>query len=227
MKQIIRLTESDLHKLVKRSVNNIIREMDFKTPEIRNKMRDAFVNKGEKRSQFEKGSPEYKKADSTMRNVYDYMKKKLRGDFSTTPGSEGVRYDDDMQITSNWEDYIYQEFGEEVYNAFMKWAGKVDFDPTMYGKAEYSADDPSVGYYGGYDGTGYDIDEEDAIKYELAKLDREDCPLTPEQRDELRDSIVIDLFFGELQDERGYDKWEENPSYERPEADDDYYNHGW
>jgi hypothetical protein len=144
------------------------------------------------------------------------MKKKVGQDFSPTPGSEGVKYDDDMYITSEWEDFIDKEFGEDVGNAFMNWANKVGFDPTMYGNAEYSADDPSVGYYGGYQGTGYGVDEPDAVQYELDKLDREDCPLTPEQKDELRDAIVIDLFFGELKDERGYDKWEENPHYERP-----------
>ena len=217
MKQIIRLTESDLHRLVKESAKKIIKEMDFKTPDIRNKMRDAFANKAEKIAQFTKGSPEYNKANDTYRNVYNYMKKKVGQDFSPTPGSEGVKYDDDMYITSGWEDFIDKEFGKEVYDAFMDWAEKVDFDPTMYGKAEYSADDPSVGYVGGYEGTGYGVDEPDAVQYELAKLDREDCPLTPEQRDELRDIISINLFFGEMKDENGSDRWEENPGYKRPD----------
>ena len=45
MKQVIRLTESDLHSLVKESVKNIIREMDFSTPRSRSFLRQAMGNK--------------------------------------------------------------------------------------------------------------------------------------------------------------------------------------
>ena len=224
MKQIIRLTESDLHRLVKESARKILSEMDFGTAGFRNKVRQAFANKYDKIGNMPKHiddpetgekiyNPEREKAEKTISNVYKYMSKKRHDDNTPVlPGSEGVKYNNDMAISSYPEDYVFDEFGDEVGNAFMEWAKKVDFDPTQYGQAQYSDDDPSVGYIGGYDGTYYSEGEEDALIFELDKLDRDDCPLTPEQRDELRDSIVIDLYFGEMDNE-----WDENPHYERPD----------
>ena len=185
MKQIIRLTESDLHRLVKDSVKNIIREMDFSTSHSRNILRQAMGNKVRKFN---------KETDPALRNKYwkqmidvnnyahnsknkDAKGMRLPHPWSYSNGIKGAgnselnanRHYNGYQYV-NWEDMAEEMFGEELGEKFCDWAYGEDFDPTWY-----------VNMYGeDWSDIESDVDSDDAFEYELEKLDN--CPvLSPEQ----------------------------------------------
>jgi hypothetical protein len=125
------------------------------------------------------------------------------GEFNDAlPGVKGMDKDYNSFVTSIAEDYVYEHFGERVYDMFMKWAERVNFEPTLYGTCRGGYDD--------YDGEWYeteaDINTSDAFEYELNKLNH--CPvLTPEQIEELKEYII---------DEIETKQWENNDLYEPP-----------
>ena len=67
MKQIIRLTEGDLHNIIKKSVNNIIQELDWKT--TMNAARKRKKQADNLRNDYGKMFP--KSRMSSSRNDYD------------------------------------------------------------------------------------------------------------------------------------------------------------
>lgn len=207
MKQVIRLTESDLHNLVKESVKNIIREMDFSTPRSRSFLRQAMGNKV--RKYFQEKDPALRsKYWSQMNNVSRYAhntgdkkakEMRLPHPWSYSDGIQGAgntglnhnRHYNGYQ-TASWEGIAEKMFGEELADKFYEWADGEDFDPTWY-----------VTMYGENDADS-DVDADDAFEYELDKLDS--CPfLTPEQIQAYKQRLKAEIEGSEIEYNDRYD----------------------
>lgn len=228
MKQIIRLTESDLHSLVKESVKNIIREMDFSTPHARNFLRQAMGNK------VKKYNDEARKGDGRNRDLtnkywrqmidvsrYAHNSKDKNAQKMGLPFPNG--YSDGIQGAGNaglnankhyngfqmadWERIAEEMFGKELADKFYDWASyEVDFDPTWYANM-YGED---------WENVESDVDSDDAFEYELEKLDS--CPfLTPEQ---------IEAYKEKLRNEIDGSDMEYNDSYDPPDPPEPPYEYG-
>jgi hypothetical protein len=127
MKKIIRLTESDLHRIVKESVRRILREGG--THEIEYGCGYTFV--------------------------------KTAGD----------------------GDYVYDNYGEDMWREYVKWCIETNFFPVLFGYG-----------YGSYEDGDITTDEGamKALEEELTKLDS--CPLfSPEQIEDLKNFINNDV----------------------------------
>ena len=221
MKQIIRLTESDLHRVVKESVKRIIREMDFSTPRARSFLRQAVGNKIRKYNQ-EKDPALRSKYWSQIHNVSHYAhntgdkKAKEMGlphpwcyiDGIQGAGNTGLNHNRRYNgyQTVNWEDMAEEMFGEKLADEFYEWAVDEDFDPTWYATI-YGEDRGDV---------DSDVDADDAFEYELEKLDN--CPLlTPEQ---------IEAFKQRIRDEIEDAELEYNDNYNPPDPPEPPYEYG-
>ena len=68
-KQVIRLTEGDLHRIIKESVDNILSELDWKT----------YANAAKKRYQQSKEKPQDRKLFDKAYKLGKKAKKNLRG----------------------------------------------------------------------------------------------------------------------------------------------------
>ncbi len=221
MKQVIRLTESDLHNLVKESVKQIIREMKFGTPRARSFLRQAMGNKVRKYnhesdpalrnkywkqihdvSSYAHNTGDKKAKEMSLPHPWYYI------DGIQGAGNAGLnhnRYYNGYQ-TANWEDIAKEMFGKEVADKFYEWADGEEFDPTWY-----------LNMYGeDWSDAESDVDADDAFEFELDKLDS--CPfLTPEQ---------IQAYKQRLKDEIEGSEIEYNDSYDPPDPPEPPYEYG-
>ena len=87
MKQVIRLTESDLHRVIKESVNNILSELDWKTyktaaNKIRDKKSEYVDGEGDFWNYNERRKDDYaKKLDNSFYDLYDAARDSLEKQF--------------------------------------------------------------------------------------------------------------------------------------------------
>ena len=214
MKKIIRLTEGDLHRIVKESTRKVIREMDFDTPHSRNLVRQAMANKLQK---IRKGKDKNlnNRNLKKMANVASYVHSKV--DDVTLPhiwdydgikgaGNSGLNANKRYNVyqTAVWENIADEMFGEDVADKFIDWAEGVDFDPVQYAMM-----------YGPDGEVESDIDASDAFEYELDKLDN--CPvLTPEQISAYKQRLRVEIEDSEFEDNWGFNPPDPpEPIYER------------
>lgn len=203
MKKVIRLTESDLHNIIKESVNNILAEIG-NTSKGRNDIRIAINNKLSK-AKSENDEDLRKKHYNQISNVSDYFRKGKKDiylkDFNYNDiGTKDMGKYHDSQKYVNYEDIAYDLFGEKLGENVIEWCESVDFDPTLYFD--------SRGGYDKYNGEWWDADvtvnTADALEYELDKLYK--CPLlSNEQIEEFRNTISNEIDKAEVGD---------NPSFE-------------
>ena len=148
MKQIIRLTESDLHRVVKESVKRVIREMDFDTPRARNFLRQAIGNKVRKYNQEKDpavASKYWSQIGDVSRYAHNSKNKDTREMGLPHPwyyssgmkgaGNSGLNPDRHYNgyQTADWEYMAEEMFGQELGDKFCEWAiDDVNFDPTWY-----------------------------------------------------------------------------------------------
>ena len=226
MKQIIRLTESDLHRVVKESVKSIIREMDFSTPRARNFLRQAMGNKVKKYNDEARkeggGDPALTNKywsqihdGSYAHNTGDKKAKEMRlpypwsySDGIRGAGNSGLnpnRHYNGYQ-TAGWEDMAEEMFGKELADKFYEWADGEDFNPTLYSNM-YGED---------WENVESDVDSDDAFEYELEKLDS--CPfLTPEQIEAYKENLRNEIEGSDV---------EYNDSYDPPDPPEPPYEYG-
>ena len=125
-RSIIRMTESDLHQIIKESVNRILRETEYD------------VNSDEWKSNFDLGAePDWWKGDEAQTNKeiadYDSLPDKARHPYGAEiPDFSGRR---DSQKTRAFADYNYGDklAAKRPNSVFMKQQDK-DLDGRSYGK---------------------------------------------------------------------------------------------
>ena len=225
MKKIIRLTESDLHRIVKESTRKVIREMDFDTPRARSFLRQAVGNRIKKyydeRKKGDKADPKllnglHKSLGDVSRYAHNSKNKDTRSMSLPHPWClvDGIRGAGNSGLNANrsynvfqstpWENIAEEMFGEAVADKLIDWAEGVDFDPVQYAMM--------------YDPDGEvesDIDASDAFEYELDKLDN--CPvLTPEQISAYKQRLRVEIEDSEFEDNWGFNPPDPpEPIYER------------
>lgn len=195
-KKLIRLTESDLHNIVKKSVSNILAEIG-NTSKGRNNIRVAINNKLSK-AKSENDKDLRNKYYDQIKNVSDYFRKGKKDpylkDFNYSDiGNKSIDKYYDSQKFVNYEDIAYDLFGEELGENVIEWCESVDFNPTLYFE--------SRGGYDEYTGEWWDADVNvntvDALEYELDKLYK--CPfLSNEQIEEFRNAISNEIDEAEI-----------------------------
>ena len=112
-KKLVRLTESDLHKIVKESVNQVLTELDWKTymnaadkSYERGPMFQTYVNPNESPKRNERSRRFAKAAEDTLNRDFGYNRTYKSGNkgslrFSTPHDRPDYQYDDDMGYTNN------------------------------------------------------------------------------------------------------------------------------
>lgn len=113
-KQVIRLTEGDLHKIIKESVNNILSELDWKTYANAGKEASKRGDADYWRDKGEKGFGVYNKAanERVRANRFGkYAQNAFDRDFGYEKGNEYDYNDDYVRVGMGGDFNSTQEFG--------------------------------------------------------------------------------------------------------------------
>lgn len=107
-KNLIRLTENDLHRIIKESVNNILTELDWRT--YANAAKKSRELGDDRERKFKKGA-----FDSSHKMAYNDK-------YGQTYSSANIEFDDDLKAIpdgmnkDSWGNYDYiSGFGDEGY----------------------------------------------------------------------------------------------------------------
>ena len=105
MKKIVRLTEGDLHNIIRKSVNNIIQELDWRT------YANAANKSAERRNDYKEKSKEKKWHDS----IFPSMARKRQDRFLNLADKENDR---SRRFASAANDAVKDQLGYKSKNGF-------------------------------------------------------------------------------------------------------------
>lgn len=105
MKKIVRLTEGDLHNIIRKSVNNIIQELDWRT----------YANAANKSAERQKDYKEKSKEKKWYDSILPSMARKRQGKISNLADKE---YDRSRRFASAANDAVKDQLGYKSKNGF-------------------------------------------------------------------------------------------------------------
>lgn len=157
-KKLIRLTEADLHRIVRESVNNVLTELDWKTYASAAEksyepgpMFQTYSKPNEKPNRNERSRRFMKAAEDALNRDYGYEKEYKSGNkgslrFTTPHNRSDMDYDDDMR-NQHREKAHYVASKDYTDGGRLSYVGpRGSFDDDEHSYIHYRDKDSSWGY---------------------------------------------------------------------------------